>query len=121
MTKDYPTTNNFDISIENDIAIVTLSGDTLDASNCYSFREKIQPILEQEKKLIFNMEHIQFIDSSGCGTLNICFKKSKLNQGKIVICCLTPQVQFIFRLIKLNRILECFDTLEQAINAYLIS
>ena len=103
---------------DNDIIIVTLPGETLDAANCQDFKDAVHLILETSNKVIFNMERIQFVDSSGCGTLNSCIRKIKNNGGDIKICNVLDQVGAIFRLIKLNRVFHICDTREDAISSY---
>jgi anti-anti-sigma factor len=103
---------------DNDVIIVILPGDTLDAANCQDFKDEINSILETPNKVIFNMENIQFVDSSGCGTLNASIKRIKKHGGDIKICNVLDQVGAIFRLIKLNRVFHICDTLEEAIHAY---
>jgi anti-anti-sigma factor len=103
---------------DNDIIIVIMPGDTLDASNCQEFKDAIFCILETPNKVIFNMENIQFVDSSGCGTLNSSIKRIKKKGGDIKICNVMDQVGAIFRLIKLDRVFHICDTLEEAMRAY---
>jgi len=103
---------------ENDIIVVILPGETLDAANCSEFKDEIHNILETPNKVIFNMENIQFVDSSGCGTLNACIKRIKNQGGDIKICNVLDQVGAIFRLIKLDRVFHICDTLEEAIHAF---
>jgi len=103
---------------DNDIIVVIVPGDTLDASNCPDFKDAMHSILETPNKVIFNMENIQFVDSSGCGTLNACIKRIKKHGGDIKICSVLDQVGAIFRLIKLDRVFHICDTLETAVRAY---
>jgi len=103
---------------DNDVIVVIMPGDTLDASNCQDFKDEIHGILETPNKVIFNMENIQFVDSSGCGTLNASIKRIKKKGGEIKICNVLDQVGAIFRLIKMDRVFHICDTLEEAIGAY---
>ncbi|ETR74400.1 MAG: anti-sigma B factor antagonist [Candidatus Magnetoglobus multicellularis str. Araruama] len=103
---------------DEDIIVVTLPGDTLDAGNCQEFKAAILCILETPNKVIFNMENIQFVDSSGCGTLNASIKRIKKHGGDIKICNVLDQVGAIFRLIKLNRVFHICNTREEAIQAF---
>jgi len=106
---------------DDDIIMVTLPGDTLDVANCNEFKEAIHSILETSNRVVFNMENIKFVDSSGCGTLNACIKRIKKHGGDIKICNVLDQVGAIFRLIKLNRVFHICDTREDAIHAYSLS
>jgi anti-anti-sigma factor len=103
---------------DNDVIIVILPGDTLDAANCQDFKDEVHSILETPNKVIFNMENIHFVDSSGCGTLNASIKRIKKYGGDIKICNVLDQVGAIFRLIKLDRVFHICDTLEEAMRAY---
>jgi len=103
---------------DDDIIVVTLPGDTLDAANCQDFKDAVHAILETPNNVIFNLEKINFVDSSGCGTLNASIKRIKKHGGDIKICNVLDQVAAIFRLIKLNRVFHICDTREDAISAY---
>lgn len=102
----------------NDIIIITVDGKNIEAKNVAEFEEKIGPILGNAPKIIFNMRHVSFIDSSGCGFFLSCLRKKKLENGEMNMYALTESVKAIFRLIRMDRMIEIYDKREEAIQAF---
>ncbi len=51
-----------------DITVVKVLTDVLDASNTEEFKTDIAAVFEKSKKVLFEMNQVKFIDSSGCDT-----------------------------------------------------
>jgi anti-sigma B factor antagonist len=62
--------------------------------------------LNQEERLFaLDMHELRFIDSSGLGGLVAQFKQVNVQGGKLVLYGLTPFVQKLVEMTKLNRVL----------------
>jgi anti-anti-sigma factor len=55
----------FNTEIIDDVTIVELKMDVLDANNAREFKENISPVLEENQKVVFDMSQVGFLDSSG--------------------------------------------------------
>jgi anti-sigma B factor antagonist len=60
---------------------------------------------QQERLFALDMHELKFIDSSGLGALVAQFKQVNVQGGKLVLYGLTPFVQKLVEMTKLNRIL----------------
>ena len=109
---------DFTIEEVGDIAVVLLPGETLDVSNGQDFRHDVAAVLEGKSKVIFDMTAIRFIDSSGCGALLSCLRNLKAHGGSLKICGVSKPVRSLLELIRMHRVLDIFDTREEAVGAF---
>ena len=101
-----------------DVAVVKVQTEVLDAGNAKEFRTGISPILEENVKIVFDMSQVNFLDSSGCGTILSCLKQLNNAGGDLKMFGLQQSVRTLFELIRLHRIIDIFNTRDEAINAY---
>jgi anti-sigma B factor antagonist len=101
-----------------DVAVVTVHEDTLDASNADDFRRDLEPVLRDSHKLVLDLNRVTFVDSRGCGAILSCLKNVTEAGGDLKLCRLTRPARTVFDLIRLHRICEIVDTKEQAIAAF---
>lgn len=66
-------------------------------------------------KMIFNLEGVEFIDSSGIGCIISLVKTAKSNGSAIKLCNLSKEVRDIFDLLHLEMILDICPDLETCI------
>lgn len=94
--------------------ILTLPAMELDSSQTEVLREQITPMLEESPQAILNMEAIDFIDSSGLGSIVACQRICKGKGGQLVLCSLNNTVRDIFTLVRMDRFFAICDTLDEA-------
>lgn len=109
---------DFNIETIGDIVVVLLPGETLEASITQEFKQGIEPLLEENTKVVFDMSQIRFIDSMGCGVLLTSLKRLKDKGGGLKLCCITDPVDSIFKLMGFDRIFSIFEMREDAVNAF---
>lgn len=110
-----------DLNIEhaNDVLVVTLSGEYLDASTVKDFKADISQVMEGEiKKVVFDMSGLQFIDSSGLGAILSCLRKLNGAGGDLKLCGMTKPVRALFELVRMHRIMDIYNTREEAVKAF---
>jgi len=72
----------------------------------HELTETVNKSLNQQEKLFaLDMHELKFIDSSGLGGLVAQFKQVSAQGGKLVLYGLTPFVQKLVEMTKLNRVL----------------
>lgn len=102
---------------KDDAIVVTPETDVLDAGNTDAFKAAIFPILDDHKQVILDLAKLAFIDSSGCGTLLSCYNRMKSNNGKLKIFGVQEQVLQVFDLIRIDRIIDIFETKDAALES----
>ena len=100
---------------QGDYRVVTVNASRIDASAALEFKDSMNTIDESNQKILLNLEHVKFIDSSGLGAVVSVMKH--LGKGrKMDICALTPTVDKVFHLTRMDSIFAIYATREQAIS-----
>lgn len=102
----------------NDVTVLTLDGEVLDASIVGDFKNAIAPILRAETQVVLDMNNIQFVDSSGVGAILSCLRILNAEGGEFKICSLTKPVRALFELVRMHKIFDIFNSRELAIQSF---
>jgi anti-sigma B factor antagonist len=70
------------------------------------------------KKILIDMEGLDFIDSSGIGALIGIAKLVRSRKGDIAIMRVPPQIELIFNPVNLQRFISFRESLEEAMNFF---
>lgn len=101
----------------NDILIVTLIGE-LDHSSAEEVRIKIDDRIDRDdiSKVILNFSKVTFMDSSGIGAVVGRYKKINNKGGKLVIAEAGKNVNRIFELAGLYKLIDKYNTVDEAVS-----
>lgn len=103
-------------SIDGDAGIiVTVPGSHLDASNTKQFREALQPLLTAHDVVLLDLQLVEFIDSSGLGTLLSCLRTMNGKDGELRLFGMSKPVQAMFELVRMHRLFAIYNTREEAL------
>jgi stage II sporulation protein AA (anti-sigma F factor antagonist) len=104
--------------IKQRVLIVRVEGE-LDMHVADMFRTTVEEALEKAgvKNLILNLANVTFIDSSGLGVILGRYKRISQLGGKMSAVQLQPQVEKIFELSGLLRIMKLYPTESQALQS----
>lgn len=98
-----------------DIYILDLAGE-MDLYNAPRVKETYLKLREkQAEKYVINMEQVEYIDSSGIGTLIQIHSLSRGNGTTLMLTNVHGTVKKVLTLTRLDGFLPVSDTLEQAI------
>ena len=96
---------------------VSLSG-RLVASCSKEFKDAMLEHMKDRKCILFNLQKMEHIDSSGLGALVSILQFQNSNRGSVKLCCLQAGPKIVFEITKVCRIFEIFDTEEAALAAF---
>ncbi len=102
----------------NGVAIVNISGHRLDLANANAFRQAMEPILIENQNVLFDFEGLRFIDSSGLGAILHSLRELRSREGNLKLCNMRPVVRSLFELVRMHKIIENFDSREEALKSY---
>ncbi len=89
----------------------------VDAVVSREFRGKITDLINKGNKfLVLDLSKVEFMDSSGLGSLISILKLIALNKGSIVLCAVQEDVLKLFRLTRLNQVFQIFDNEKEGVN-----
>jgi len=101
-----------------DVTIITVPGPRLDASQSPAFKRSIAPVLTASPKVIFDMSELQFVDSTGLGTIVSCLKMLNASGGDLKLCGLSKSIRALFELVRLHRVFDIYNSKEEAAGAF---
>jgi|ERR1700730_1183089 anti-sigma B factor antagonist len=100
------------------VAVAVIPVDELDASNAGDLKRDIAPILEANTRLVIDLSHLRFVDSSGLGAMLSCLRQVTAKGGNLKLCGMSKQVRTTFELVRMHRIFDIFPTREEAVRAF---
>jgi len=110
-------TMKFNTEKTDDVTIIEIPVDSLDAGNVIEFKNGIAPILDRCDYVVFDMGRVKFIDSSGIGAILSCLRKLHSQDGALSMFGVKEQVLQLFKLVRIDRIITVHPTKTDAIKA----
>jgi anti-sigma B factor antagonist len=93
-----------DTSLEDDLMIVTVGEDRVDAAVAIEFKEQMRTLSEEAPaRVVLDLARVRFLDSSGLGAV-IGAMKLLGSQRRLELAGLTPAVEKVFRLTRMDSI-----------------
>lgn len=103
--------------VEN-VAIVEIPVEELDASNAGELKHDMAPVLEANAKLVIDLRRVRFVDSSGLGAILSCLRLLGAKGGELKLCGMTKQVRAAFELVRMHRIFDILPSRDEAVLAF---
>jgi len=102
-----------------EVLVVALAeAGAVEANNVSDFRQAIDQLLNEEKGVVINLGKIDFLDSSGVGAMVAIWRKISTFGGEMKLCEIGPTVRTVFEITRMHRIIEMFDTEEEALASF---
>jgi len=86
----------------------------LDAAHTKQFKQQFQAFAEEHMSFIFDLEEMDFMDSTGFGAIVSIYKLIKEAGGKVLITNLQSKPKMLFKITRADKIFQVFDNLEAA-------
>ncbi len=101
------------------VLIITPMGRRIDASSAPEFKESLLDWINSgHTRILLDLSHVDFIDSSGLGAIVACHKAIS-NTGGFAITGLKETVGSIFHLTRMDTMFKIFPALEKALEVLL--
>ncbi len=102
-------------SVEPDLVVFELGGKIVLGQESESIQKLVQEALRRgEKKLIFDLSRVEYIDSTGLGVIVHCVSAVKSAGGAIRLAAPSEPVRHEFKTSKLDTIFPLYPTVEAA-------
>ncbi|MBJ2150408.1 STAS domain-containing protein [Paracoccus sp. IB05] len=89
---------------EGSARIIRVGHDRIDAAGAIGFKERIRDLIPgPEKRVIMDLSRVNFLDSSGLGAI-VAVMKLLAPERKLELAGLTPTVEKVFRLTRMDSI-----------------
>ncbi|SLN61135.1 Anti-sigma-B factor antagonist [Falsiruegeria litorea R37] len=97
--------------------IITVNADRIDAAMAIQFKEDMRSETEGgPDRVILDLSTVKFIDSSGLGAIVASMKQLDANRS-LDLAGLTPVVDKVFRLTRMDTVFNLFPSLDDALAA----
>ena len=102
-----------------DVTVVDIEGRIVLGEESAKLRELVSELLKNgHKKILFNLVDVQYIDSSGLGSLVSAFTSVRRQGGELKLLHLTSKVHDVLQITKLYTVFDIMDDEAVAINSF---
>ncbi len=102
----------------NDVLVIELREDNLDASNVREFRDAALALIDTRRRVVIDLAGVRFIDSSGLGALLGCLRQVNERKGTLTLCEMTRTVRALFELMRMHKVFVIHETRAEAVAAF---
>ena len=101
--------------MEPGIAVVTISGRLVLGRELDQLTAAVETLLaQQQKKIVFDISGMDYLDSAGIGTLVSCVTQIKKSGGTLRLAGANARVQKLLKMARVEDILSVFPTVAEA-------
>lgn len=102
--------------IENQVAILTLSGKMMGGPETTALHDHIRGLLKDGmNKVVIDLGGVKWINSSGLGVLMAAMTTLKNANGQMKLANVTEKVESLLMITQLMRIFDTYDTVDRAV------
>jgi anti-sigma B factor antagonist len=93
-----------------DVTIADIKGRIVLGEESAAVRDLVRGLLSKgHKKILFNLGEVDYIDSSGLGSLVSAFTSVRKQEGELKLLSLTNKVQDVMQITKLYTVFDIMD------------
>ena len=86
--------------------------------NNRAFDKDLAPLIKPNAKMIFDLTHVNRLDSTGIGSIVAWLKRVRTDGGDVKLCGLSQQIRTLFEMVRLHRVFDIFNTRQEAMDSY---
>jgi anti-sigma B factor antagonist len=101
-----------------DITVVTCSGRIVLGAEATALHDHVNGLLSYSRDVVLNLGEVDFIDSSGMGTMVRLLGRTQAARGDLKLCNLTSNVASTLALTKINTLFDVHGSEQEAIAAF---
>jgi anti-sigma B factor antagonist len=101
-----------------EVLVIQVKEDNLDASNVRAFRDGMQALIKDKTRVVLDMSHLKFVDSSGLGALISCLRDTNGRKGDFRLSNMSRSVLALFELMRMHRVFSIHETAEGAVASF---
>jgi anti-anti-sigma factor len=107
-------------STQENVLIITPEGNSLDANDAADFKDKVSHLITttDRQQVIFDLSHVQFVDSSGLGVFLSILRLLHKSGGELKLVHLNKSVRTMFELVSMHKIFEIYNTTDEAVRSF---
>ena len=100
------------------VVIVAVNGevDTTTVADLHAVFDDL--VVRGEQNYVIDLGNVTFMDSSGLAALAKLYKRIRIGQGDVRLCCLRGELQRIMELTRFDRVFDIFRDRDSALNSF---
>ena len=102
-----------------EVLVLQCAGRIVAGPEVDALQQTIRQELEQQPNIVLQMADVQFIDSSGLGTIVRLMSAARAAGGDVKVCQLAPMMAKVLAMTNLHKVFEIYETEDEAILAAL--
>lgn len=106
-----------DYTLKDNIGILKISG-RMDAYSAPELKEKFTEYSNETVNFVFDLHGLEFLDSTGLGSIVACLKAISEKDGDIKIANMSEKPRMVFEITRAYKIFEIFDDLDAAVMSF---
>ncbi|TCS65381.1 STAS domain-containing protein [Primorskyibacter sedentarius] len=105
---------NLSSTITDGTQVISVEEERIDAAAAIQFKDRMRELTQDgPTRIVLDLEQVDFIDSSGLGAIVASMKQ--LGEGrKLDLCALSPNVDKVFRLTRMDTIFGIYGSVAEA-------
>ena len=108
-----------EVKEHNDIVVIDIKGNLMGGPETAAVHDKVKELVDQnKKKVVINLAHVKWMNSSGLGILMGCLTSMRNAGGDLKLCGVTEKVQSLFMITKLVTIFDTHSDSKEAVKAF---
>jgi len=100
------------------VAIIDCSGRIVMGDETAFLRHQVKDLLNESRQIVLSLAGVNYMDSSGLGTLVGLYTSARSVGGEIKLAGLTQRIKDVLQITKLGSIFEFYDTAEEAASTF---
>jgi anti-anti-sigma factor len=101
-----------------DVVVIRCRGRLVAGNECQSLQSEVKQVILEVRAVILDLSEVQFVDSSGLGTLVRLHSTAQVAGGAIKLCALSPMARQLLQFTNLHRLFEVHSSETEAVSAY---
>ncbi len=108
-----------DVRKIDDVYVLDIKGKILLGEGDVKLKETVDKIVNDGgRKIVFNLENVPYMDSSGLGEMVRCYTTVKKNGGDLKLANLMEKLEDLLSITKLITVFDVYDSVEEAVNSF---
>ena len=107
----------FDFTKKDNVGILEITG-RLDAYTAPDLKSLFKELMDETRYFVFDLHAMEFLDSTGLGSIVSCLKSATANGGDICIARMADKPRMVFEITRAFKIFEIYDDLDAAIESF---
>jgi anti-sigma B factor antagonist len=107
----------YDIDHRWPVTILTVTSKLEGLNRLVARRQLDELLAEGSNRLVLDLTHLRFLDSSGLGSVVVAFHRARAAGGDLCLCGVNQTIRQVLEMTLLHQIVPVFESVEAAVEA----